>query len=177
MSAPKILTALHEALLTLLEQDDREVEAWSRRAYFEFDDPHTELWDDLERDSPPRVYRLMERIEDEAVEFLWRMKPGASLDRCPVVQLNRSGETEVLAPNPKLYVQALLYSNGAVGGGSTDDLIDARTEASREARDLADAVLEEMELQLPHQDDLGDAWEDLQEEVADLWEDAAEGLE
>jgi hypothetical protein len=177
VAAPKILKSFRDALEALLEEDDGDVEAWSRRAYFEFDEPHTELWDDLDRDAPPKVYRLMERVEDEAVEFLWRMKPGLSLDRCPIVELTRDGETEVLAPNAKSYVGALLYSNGAMGGGSTEDLVDARTEASREARALSEAILDEMEMSLPHQEDLGDAWEDLQEEVADLWADAAEGLE
>lgn len=178
MAKTRTLEAFREALFALLDLDeDGEVEAWERRAHFEFDTPHTTLWDDLERDAPPKVYLLMTRPEEEAYEFVWRHKPGLMLDNCPVVEMTSDGDTQVLAPNARTYVEALIYSNGKMGGGTTDDLVDARTEATRNARSLSDALSDELDHTLAHPDDLGDAWEDLQEEMGDAWADAAEGLE
>ena len=178
MAKIRTLEAFRDALQALLDlEEDGEIEAWERRVHFELDTPHTKLWDDLDRDAPPKVFLLMTRPEEDAFEFAWRHKPGLSLDNCPIVEMNMDGDTQVLAPNAKAYIHSILYSNGSIGGGTTDDLIDARTEATRNARSLSDALQDELDVSLPHPDDLGDAWEDLQEELADAWADAAEGLE
>ena len=66
------------------------------------------------------------------------------------------------------WLDALIFSRGTVGGGSEEELEAARADASREARSLAEALQDELERDTADPVELGDQWDELQDELEAL---------
>ncbi|MCA9571414.1 MAG: hypothetical protein KC656_26425 [Myxococcales bacterium] len=180
MSSRKLLSDFAHALRTFLDlsEDDDSVEAWDRTAVFRTSSPETSIWSSFPcADNPPTAYLLMAReVDDEPVwELLWdNGEPEASW---PVVEVTASGDAQVLAASASDYLDALLYTRGALGGGSEEDLEDAREDATNEATDLASSLLDELDRDEADPETLGDAFDDAQDAWQDAWIDAIEGIE
>ncbi len=178
MADGQLIKSFRDALTALLDLDDEDnaVEAWERRAIFDFQGPEDEIWQQLDVDDPPQAFTLMIR-DDGTREMAWRHARGKNLDKCPVVELTPEGETTVLAANASDWIDTLLYTGGTLACGLEDDLQVAREEAPSAALNLSSAILEELDRNLAHSEVLGDRWDEAQEKLGDAWSDAAEGLD
>lgn len=181
MSARQLLQDLSHALTALTDVgEDGEVALWDRRAVFALGAPETRIWAALPcADNPPRAWLLMIRTEDEEPiwELLWQPDADTPFDSCPVVEVRPNGDTQVLALNAADYVDALLYTGGALGGGSEDDLADAREDAVPDALDLSAELIDELDRPETDVELLGERWDEAQDQWGDAWSDAVEGLE
>lgn len=181
MSARQLLQDLSHALAALTDVgEDGEVALWDRRAVFALETPETALWAELPcADNPPRAWLLMVRTEDETPiwELLWQPDPDTPLEDAPIVEVRANGDNQVLALRAEDYVDALLHTGGALGGGSEDDLADARDEAVPEALDLSAELVDELDRPEADVELLGERWDEAQDQWGDAWSDAVEGLE
>lgn len=182
MAARKLLADVGHALRAFLgpppDGEDLEIEAWDRVAYFQLDRPVTHIWEGLAcEESPPKAYLLMarQREDDPVYELLWAA--GGGEDTWPVVEVDASGEAQVLAANAEDWLDALLFTGGALGGGAEEDLADARDEASSDALDLARQLLDELDRDEADVETMGERWDEAQETWSDAWMDAVEGIE
>lgn len=181
MSNSRLLDNLRHALRVLTDADDDEhsVDAWDRLAVFRLDAPETQAFQGTPcADAPPEAFLLMVREgSPKAYELLWRHSPSTPFDACPVVELTSDGEVQALAATPADYVSALIYSCGALGGGTEEDLIAAREDADPAAIDLADTLADELDLDLDDPESLGERFDDAQAEWSDPWYEAVEALD
>lgn len=182
MAARKLLADLDHALRAFLGadkgDDEVEVEAWDRIAVFRLDKPDTTLWADLPcADAPPKAYLLMTRKDgDERVhELLWAVD--GPDDRWPVVELNESGEGQVIAGTAIDYIDALLTTGGRIGGGTEEDLEAARDDASVAGVDLASTLMDELDRDDANFEALAERCDLAQERWSDPWFEAIEGLD
>lgn len=176
----RLLEDVRHALRTFVDlDDDGYVEVWDRTVVLRSEKQEKDLWEKLGYEGkPPETWLLMVRGgTDPVYELLWRAQAGLPQDQCPVVGISRDGDVTVIAANLEDWLDALLYTGGAVGGGSEEDLESAREEASREAVRLGDQLADELDRDLPDLEALGERWESAQERWFDAWADAAEGLE
>ncbi|HMV69356.1 MAG TPA: hypothetical protein PKA64_21115 [Myxococcota bacterium] len=180
MSVSRKLDDVRHAILTFVELDeDGLIEAWDRHLVFRIDKPERDLWVQLGFEGkPPETWLLMIRNgADPVYELLWRPQAGMPQEQCPVVGISRDRDVTMIAANLDDYLDALLYTGGAIGGGTEEDLETAREEAGREATRLGDKVADELDRDLPDLEALGERWEQGQERFLDAWADAVEGLE
>lgn len=180
MSVSRLIEDFRHAIRTFVELDDDSViEPWDRVAVLRIDKPETDVWKRAGVDGkPPETFLLMVRNGvDPVYEMLWRPQPGLALEQCPVVGYSKQGDVTIVAANADDWLDALLYSGGAIGGGSEEDLESAREDASREAVRLGDQIADELDRELPELESMGDRWETAQEKWFDAWADAVEGQE
>lgn len=180
VSARKLIQDVAHALDVFLNLDeDREIVAWDVLAPLDVSRPAKEIFADLPcAAQPPKVYLLIVRTHNshKTYELLWAVED-EDPDNWPVVELTDDGETQVIAGNVSDWIDGLLFTCGALGGGSEDDLEDAREEATSDARAVAEDLADELDRDLANAERLGDRWDDAQETWGDLWSDAVEGIE
>lgn len=180
MSAQKLLDELRSAIQKFVDlDDDAVIEPWDRQLVLKLSSPETAWWSKQTLSGKmPETYLLMvRRGRDPVAEMVWRPKAGLAIDRCPIVGLSEGGDATVLAGSLEDWLDSVLYTGGAAGGGAEEDLETAREEASREAVRLGDDVADEMDRDLPDLEALGERWEAAQDAWFDEWADAAEGLD
>jgi hypothetical protein len=156
--------------------DDGRVELWGRRVVLRVDRQEREFWASRGRDAkPPETYLLMvQEGEDPVYEFLWRPTPTTPWEACPVVGFSRDGDATVVAAHAQDWWDAVLYTGGQLGGGTEEDLESAREEASRDAVRKADALADELDVELPDLEKLGERFEAAQDKWWDAWAEAVE---
>lgn len=162
-----------------LDEEDPVVDAWDRRAPLDLNAVDAALFADYPcADAPPMAHLFMQRTGDEpAAEFVWRRHEDEDWDECPVVDLPEDGSPQCVAPSVVDYIDALLYTGGLMGGGSSEDLRAAREQATDMGLALADELLQQLDRALPDPEILGERWEELQDELTDDWTDALEEAE
>ena len=178
MAARRLLADLAHAVRVFAEADEEGlVEVWGRTPVFRLDQPSVTPFAGLPcAERPPRAYLLWTRVDggEKVWELLWAAD-GLTEDHWPVVEVSEGGDANVLAASASDYVDALLYSGGLVGGGSEEDLENARSDASAEAVRLGDEIAEELDRADVDLEALGERWEAAQERFGDRWFDAVEG--
>lgn len=158
-----------------LDEDGR-IDLWNRRVVLRVDRAERDVWATRGRDGkPPETYLLMvHEGEDPVFELLWRPSPSTPWEACPVVGISRDGDATVVAANAQDWWDAVLYTGGQLGGGSEEDLEAAREEASRDAVRKADALADELDVDLPDLEKLGERFEAAQDKWWDAWAEAVE---
>ncbi len=173
MAARRQLQDLGHAIQLAAEVDDSGlVEAWQRVAVFKLDQPAgAEVWGGLPcAERPPRAYLLWTRQDGDSkvFELLWAVE-GLPEAQWPIVEVSEGGDAQVVAANTVDYIDALLYTGGLVGGGTEEDLENARQDASAEAVRIGDDVAEELDLDDILVEALGERWEAAQDRFGDDW--------
>lgn len=177
MPARRKLSDLAHAVGHIAEVDDHgRVESWGRWLVFRLDQAAQDIWSGLPcAEKPPRAYHLWTRKEGGVryFELLWAAE-GLYEDQWPVVEVSEEGDAQVIAANADDYIDALLYTGGLAGGGSEEDLENARHDATVEAVRIGDDVAEELDREEVDLEALGERWEAAQDRFADAWFEAVE---
>lgn len=178
MSAKELLQEFAQALREIADaEEDGQIAVWSRQAVFELDEPAEDIWEGMPcEDAPPKAYLLMRRyLEDDVYYELWW--PNRSKDdKWPVVEVSEAGDAQVIAGSAGDYIDALLATAGAMGGGNEDEMAEASEEATNEAHTLADDILDALDREPSGVARLSDKSEAAQEKYGDDWMDAVEGI-